>query len=112
MKFSGLFLCLIVSISMLGGLFSDLSTLRPSCCCDELCECDHDKGSDIVFRNIQCGDSSSGINHHIFSKQLILPTLFDRYVSHLVHYYHAHSFSLMLPVSYILDPPPPKYQLS
>ena len=70
-KWLCLILCSLITISPINLLANELSAITPSCCCETLCECTHEKNNTPILRNVTCGDNLPGSLPTPSSKQLI-----------------------------------------
>jgi hypothetical protein len=51
---------MLLSVTCIASPLIELTNMAPSCCCESNCDCDHPESDAPIFRNIKCGDNSSG----------------------------------------------------
>ena len=100
-------LCSIaISISTIYGFHSQINGVKENCCCKKICECNHEKATKIVFRNVQCGDNLPG---QFVTNNILINVTKNNFsmISWLTQLKATHKvlFELM---NVSLDPPPPK----
>ena len=61
--------------TQLGVQAVEISELKPPCCCETQCECDHAPSSNPTIRNVRCGDNSDAqiIGHGLDIHDTIKP---------------------------------------
>ena len=107
---------LVISCILILSIFSsssitlsqELNALAPTCCCETNCECNHEKSTETIIRNVKCGDNIPAVVSTFSSKQLIsnIQSKFreSKVVSietNLINFKPKH-------IQFSIDPPPPK----
>lgn len=105
-----LIFCFFILITQFGLQAIEISALKPPCCCETQCECDHSPSSNPTIRNVRCGDNSNTqiIGHSLDIHDTIKPiTSLKDNLQHL--------FQMSLNISGMHnknEPPPPEPILS
>ena len=83
-------------------------SLERHCSCQNICDCDHSKSTNPIFRNIRCGDNGSLEEHSSTYRQSLLATntMLHPFEKEALFKLFKGSFTKLLVCS--LDPPPPK----
>ena len=90
------------------SLSSELTSLQPNCCCEELCNCDHDAPNEPIIRNIKCGDNglTKNATNSFRNTLLSTSTTFHPIEYEALFKLLKDKFTTLLICS--VDPPPPK----
>ena len=86
----------------------ELTSLERNCSCQNICDCDHSKSTNPIFRNIRCGDNGSLEEYSSTYRQSLLAniSMLHPFEKEALFKLFKGSFTKLLICS--LDPPPPK----
>ena len=102
--------CFFIVGTQLGVQALEIHDLKPQCCCETQCECDHAPTTNTTIRNVRCGDNS---DDQALGKQLDPHELIQhRQLSKIDHRIKPHSLNSIQSTTITNDPPPPKPILS
>ena len=104
-----LFLCIFATfVSSTAVLSIEITNLKPSCCCDTNCPCEHEESAKTIIRNIKCGDNGSATLTNQTLKNLIVAVESKANVTKVVSSLYLNTFYNDT-LTNIIDPPPPKF---
>ena len=101
-------LCVLISMTSVYGLNTNLEGLETNCCCKSKCECEHKKFNNRIIRNIKCGDNLPGIEQTTKTHYLIGQVIIKDYKIKKVEKNNDLLFELIKKQKNSIDPPPPK----
>ncbi len=108
-KWLCLILCSLITISPINLLANELSAIKPSCCCETLCECTHEKNNTPILRNVTCGDNLPGSLPTPSSKQLITDLITELHPIQSIIASNARPNQIKDAIITTLPTPPPRF---
>ena len=99
-----------IFVSSTAVLSIEISNLKPSCCCDTDCHCEHERSSKTIIRNIKCGDNGSATLTNQTLKNLVVTAESNDNIQTAISSLYLNTLYNDTLIS-IIDPPPPKFNL-